>query len=676
MWGVSKAKVKKWRYAFILTLVTVVSGVFCARLVQWQLKENNIYEDIALTSTEYTIETDAIRGEIFDANGEPLAQNTTGYKIIINKIFTPEDKLNDYILKLLELTENCGCKWEDNLPIKESKDGHFVFEEKREDDIAQLKSKDFLNMNPYSTADECIQRLSERYECQSIDKNRKHDVISVRYNMEKNQYSRSKPYTFAKELTENAMSVISENTQGLPGIEIEDYAVRKYVNGYTAPHVVGITGLISAEEYDELKDKGYAYNDTVGKMGVEYAFESQLRGKPGSKTYEVNPDGTAFEKSTTQSQPGNSVHLTINSKYQNFAKKVLKEAVEQAQEYHLSTGRAYTGEDCVGASLVMLNVKDFSIICAANYPDYDLSKYYTDYDKLLETKGDPLVNRAFDGALAPGSTFKPMVAAAALEEGAITTATRIDCQGIYTTGGLKLNCMHVHGSLNVYEGIRESCNVFFAETARLLGIEKLNIYAKRCGLGTKTGVEIGESSGTVAGPEYSELIGSEWYAPQVSPAGIGQSDNQFTPLQLATYAATIANNGVRLKTHVVDKITSYDGSKVIYQSKPQAVDNMGVSESNLNEVKVAMNMAASSYDSFSNFSMKIAGKTGTAENSGTDHANFICFAPYDEPEIAMAIMVEHGAKSWVAADAAEKMLTEYFGLKKDDDKQSLSSQLG
>ena len=275
----------------------------------------------------------------------------------------------------------------------------------------------------------------------------------------------------------------------------------------------------------------------------------------------------------------------------------------------------------MGASVVVLNIKDFSVLCAANYPNYDLSKYYSDYDKLLKTKGDPLVNRAFNGALAPGSTFKPMVASAALEEGAITTKTRINCEGIYTKGGLKLRCMHIHGSLNMYEGIRESCNVFFAETARLLGIEKMNTYSKRCGLGVKTGVETGESSGTLAGPEYSELMGSEWYETSVSPAGIGQSDNQFTPLQLATYAATIANNGVRLKTHVVDRVVSYDGKEVIYKSEPVEVDNMGVSKENLKEVQKAMNMAANAYGLINTFDIQIAAKTGTAIATANNNAN-------------------------------------------------------
>ena len=274
----------------------------------------------------------------------------------------------------------------------------------------------------------------------------------------------------------------------------------------------------------------------------------------------------------------------------------------------------------------------------------------------------PLFDRSFMGALAPGSTFKPMVASAALQEKAISTKTHIDCQGEYTKNGLHLWCMGYHGEIDMYQGIRDSCNVFFAETARLLGIDNIDKYAKRCGLGVRTGVEITESKGTLAGPEYSREMGSQWYESFVSPAGIGQSDNQFTPLQLATYAATLANNGTRLRSHVVDRVESYYGSEVIYKTEPEVMDKMGVSTQNLNEVKKAMNMATNSYYPLEGFPMQIAGKTGTAENSGSDHANFICFAPYENPKIAIGVMVEHGAKSAVAINAAKKVLTEYFHL--------------
>ena len=269
-------------------------------------------------------------------------------------------------------------------------------------------------------------------------------------------------------------------------------------------------------------------------------------------------------------------------------------------------------------------------------------------------------DRAFAGALAPGSTFKPLTACAALEEKKITAHTSIECNGVYTKDGMELWCMGYHGEQELDSAMADSCNVFFAETGRLAGIDALEKYAKRCGLGVKTGVEIYESTGTLAGPEFSRLTGSEWYPGQTAAAAIGQSDSQFTPLQLAAYCGTIANGGKRLKTHVVDHIEKYKSGVTTYRSEPETADDMGVSEKNLQEVREAMYAAAKSYSQLQEYPIEIAGKTGTAENGGSDHANFICFAPYDKPEIAVAVMVEHGAKSGIAVNAAKKILDEYF----------------
>ena len=657
--------VKKWRYALVLTLVLAAMAVFSARLIRWQIFQSDYYNDIALTSTEYNVSTDAIRGEIYDVNGVPLAVNKTGYRVLINKIFMPDEELNATVVKLVALLESCGCKWIDELPIIVDANGEYAFDEERSSEIADLKSKDNLNMNPYSTAAECMAKLVERYECGDYSKKQQRDIISVRYNMSRVGYTRSTPYVFAEKITERAMNVISENMQSVRGVETESTAIRVYENGSVAPHIVGVTGLISAEEYTQMKSKGYGYTDEIGKSGIENAFEKELRGSGGTRTYEMDSNGNVTSYDSITSKPGNSVYLTIDSKLQKTAQKALKEAVKEANDYAKSVDDKEKGADCSGAAIVVMKVSDFSVICSANYPTYDLSKYYSDYEKLVSDKTVPLFDRAFMGALAPGSTFKPLVASAALQEKAITTKTHIDCQGVYTKNGLKLWCMGFHGPIDMYQGIRDSCNVFFAETARLVGIENIDKYAKRCGLGVKTGVEIIESRGTLAGPEYSREMGSEWYDSFVSPAGIGQSDNQFTPLQLATYAATLANNGVRLRAHVVDKVVSYEGNDIIYETEPEIMDNMGVSVQNLKEVQKAMNIAANNYSALQDFPVQIAGKTGTAENAGSDHANFICYAPYDKPEIAVGVMVEHGAKSTVAINAAKKVMREYFGIKEE-----------
>ena len=650
----------KARYIFIGAFTALATAVLIGRLVEWQIVQSDYYDEIAAASASYTVESDGIRGEIFDKNGVPLAVNETSYKVVMNKLFIPESRLNDAILRAVEAVEGTGGKWIDSFPVVIDKNGDYAFDKDKSESVARMKSKDKLNMNPYSTAGDCMAILAEKYDCKGYDKKQTRDIASVRYNMEESGYSYTKPYIFADGLSEVQMLDLSEKLNDIKGISVESYAVRTYKNGTSAPHIVGVTGLISESEYDELKDKGYAYTDTIGKNGVEQAFEEYLRGTGGTKTFEMDSKGNVSLLKSKAAVQGNSVYLTIDTRLQGIAQKALTDAVQYANDYSRWMGNEYMGGDCKGAALVMLNVKDFSVICAASCPTYDLNEYYSDYEKLANDTASPMFDRAFRGALAPGSTFKPLIASAALQEKKITTDTYIDCEGIYTENGLKLWCMSYHGWVNVYYAIQDSCNVFFAETGRLLGIENLRKYAQRCGLGVKTGVEIGESAGTLAGPEYSEQVGKQWNDASVSPAAIGQSDNQFTPLQLATYAATIANNGVRLKPHVVDKVVTYDGRKVVYQSKAEKVDELGVSMENLKEVQKAMNMAANAYGIINTFDIQVAAKTGTAENSGSDHSNFICYAPFDDPEIAIAVMIEHGAASYTAMSTAYTMLDAYF----------------
>ena len=641
------------RTAILAGITLTAAAVFLARLIQWQVVQAEMYSDINGYDV-YTITGDNIRGEIFDVNGEPLARNIASYRIVLNKLFIRSDELNGIIADLTDITEKCGEKWTDILPVVIDKNGDPVFDYNNKSEADSL-----INSTGCPDPQELLMALAEKYGCGDYPAEISRRIVSVRYNMERMAFSREKPYIFANNLSERSMAAISERMSGIRGVSIESAARRTYINGSAAPHIVGVTGLISQEEYEELRDQGYSYTDIVGKSGIEAAFETELRGTPGKMIYEEDEDGNITLVRTEPASPGSSVYLTIDSRLQVKAQQALQEAVQQANDYAEMVGDKNMGADCKGAAAVVLNVRDFSVLCAASWPGYDLASYYDDYETLAGDEASPLFDRAFAGALAPGSTFKPLTASAALQEGKIGQHTLITCNGVYTENGLRLWCMGYHGDQELDSAMVNSCNVYFAEAGRRLGIELLDKYAVRCGLGVKTGVEVYESAGTLAGPEYSSLMGTKWYSASVSPAAIGQSDNQFTPLQLAAYAATIANNGTRLKTHVVDRIVSADG-KTVTKTRSQLADSMWVSSENLNAVKKAMLHAAESYGPLADYPVKVAGKTGTAENSGSDHANFICFAPYDDPQIAIAVMVEHGAKSYVAVTAAQKIMDAYF----------------
>lgn len=665
----TEKKHKHGRTVFLIIILLVIFGMFTSRLVDWQLINGDKYDKLAKSSTTYTIQSEALRGEILDVNGEGLAINSTGYQIVIDKLYMDDDKLNDSILSLINLMDKCGEEWIDALPIV--LDGEvYKFADDMEDEIKELKSKDNLNMNAYSTAEECMNKLVETYKCESYSEKDRRNIISVRYNMKKMGYSRSVPYTFADKISADTMAIVSENFQDIAGIDVRSSTVRTNPNGTAAAQLVGAYGAISSEEYNEKADEGYALNDKIGKFGIEKSYESQLRGKSGSKMIRASSNGNVLDVvETKNAEPGNTVYLTINTKYQLAAQKALEEATKEAQSLAKQAGSKNSGEDCISGAVVMLDVKDFSVICAATYPTYDLSEYWEDYTKISSAKGDPLINRAFQSAFTPGSTFKPLVAAAALEEKAINKGTDITCTGVYDYyQGLRIRCMGVHGKINVTQAIAVSCNYFFNDLGRRLGIESLDSYAKRVGFGSPTGVELSEgeeTGGAVAGPENSQRWGNDWYPGNTVQAAIGQSDTLISPVQLATYAATLANNGTRLQTHIVRKVVSYDRKTIISENDPDnptVVDNMGVSDENLATVKAGMVKAVNeTYTSvFGDFKIQIAGKTGTAENNGSDHANFICYAPADNPKVAVGVMVEHGAKSSVAMNVAKKLLTEYF----------------
>lgn len=664
------------RMFICIIIVAVIFCAFIARLYIWQIVDGETYKEIALSSTTYTETTIAARGEILDRNGNGLTVNKTCYKITLNRLYIDMDKLNDIISELIAYMDVRDEKWQDVLPMVLTNNNEYSFKPESQDEVNILKSAEFLNLDDKADASKCIEELSARYDIENItDKKALRDILSVRYNMELQGFSNTTPYDFALDISEQMVSVISENFQDISGVQVETYFVRNNPDPDIAPHLLGALGSISEEEYNEKTEQGkeYTFNDKIGKFGIEKSFEDILKGKSGTKIVEKNSDGTVVnEIKKIDAQPGNTIYLTIDSKIQNAANKALAENVNAARKngetLSKQNGKSGYGEDCRTGAAVMLSVKDFSVLAAASYPTYDLEKYseYGDYYLSLETdeKNAPLYDRVFNGSFAPGSIFKPCVASAALEEGVINTDTVINCTMIYDYYKTDpVACMHYHGNFNLLQAMTESCNYYFAETGRLLGVNTMYLYAEKFGLGEYTGVEISESKGFLAGRDSTT-----WTDGNTVQAAIGQSDNAFTPIQLATYTATIANNGTRLKTHLVSKITDYKREQVIEYNdpeKPEIVDTVTVSKENLEFVQSSMRNVAQSvngtaYSVFGNYKVAIAAKTGTAENSGSDHTTFICYAPYEKPEVAVAVVLEHGARGVYSMNVAKEMLDIYF----------------
>ena len=671
-----KIKEKKFlqRRSVICIIITVL--IFCGfgvQLFKWQILEGDNYREVAKRSTAYTVKAEATRGEILDCNGKGLAVNKTGYKIVLDKLFVEQDKLDKNILTLISLMEKGKEEWIDILPIKVVGNS-YAFNTDKYDEIKTLKSEDFLNLKTSDSAEKCINLLCERYKVEKQKtKEKTRQLLSVRYNMERTYYSNTNPYVFATDISNNMVAIVSENMQGVRGVEIQTYLTRFNPQGDIAPHILGALGKINQEEYEEKTNEGkdYGYNDSIGKFGLELAYEDTLKGVGGEKIVQKNSDGNVTDLvQGVNAKPGDTLYLTIDEKLQSVANKALETQVKAAKANGLAQSLysgAHHGEDCETGAVVMLDVRDFSVLAAASYPTYDLNKYskYGDYYvSLAKDKTAPMYNRAFVGSFAPGSVFKPCVACAALQEKVISPSTHITCTKYYNYyPSNPVACMGTHGSIDLNSALSHSCNYYFAETGRKLGIDTMYQYAQRFGLGEKTGLEVAESNGFLAGRDSRT-----WTDGNTVQAAIGQSDNAFTPVQLATYVATIANDGTRLKTHLVKKITNYQRTKTLYKydsKNPEIMDTSGVSMKNLKTVQEGMRSVVSStggtaYSVFGNYKVDVAAKTGTAENAGSDHTVFICYAPYDKPQVALAVVLEHGAYGRYSMGVAKALLDEYF----------------
>lgn len=655
-------------------IVVLIFLGFTLRLFDWQIVNSVKYKEISAQSTSYTEVSDATRGEILDVNGKSLAINKTSYNIVINKIYVQNDSLNNIINTLLNLCVLCDTDWVDSLPISIENDTA-TFDVDSEAELSYITGESMLNDDYLVTAEQVLTALSERYDTENFtDINRQRDIISVRYNMEKSGYSYSQAYIFAKNVSDDAVAVVSEQTQTIPGVEIRVSNTRVIKNGTLIPHILGVVGSLSSEEYEENKDNGYKINDVIGKFGIEAALEDSLRGQSGTKTIVKDENGAIIsEEESVKAEPGDTVYLTIDSNVQQVANYSLQKNIDKARaegEREVKSAKAENkeqqkllGEDCYCGGAVMLSTKDNSVIAAASAPNYDVSKYYdADYNAWLNSnEHSPMFSRTFDGSFSPGSAFKPCTALAALQEKDINQNTAITCTKHYDYyPNYVVNCMGTHGSIALHNAMTVSCNYYFAETGRRVGATTLYLYAEKLGLGVPTGIEIDESIGVLAGRDSTT-----WYEGNTVQAAIGQSDNTFTPMQLATYTSTIANNGVRYQTHLVRKIVNYERDEtVLYNNpkKPQVIANAGISKTNMNIVKSAMRSVVTSGTAtiVSSYPKAVAGKTGTAENAGSDHVIFICYAPYEKPEVAVAVVLEHGAKGKYAMYTAMDMMDAYF----------------
>ena len=652
-------------------LVMVIIGIFLAftlKLVQYQIIDGEKYYSKSNASTRINQTVIAARGDITDVNGVPLAGGQVVFDITINKAYMPSDKLNERILKVVKILQRQGETLNDILPISYTKP--YTFIEGKEAEQARLRD-DVAKVAVYATEQDVLTKLTERYKLQEIPDDYLRIVAGIRYTMEREGYSASYPFDIAKDVSVNTATIIQELSRELTGIEVTESSKRYYANGTVLPHILGTVGPIYAEEYQRLKSQGYGLNDTLGKSGLEKVYERYLKGTDGVLQIEKNIYGEITDIDTiVQPQPGNTVKLTIDAEFQRKANDILKAQVEMLQ-----SRTAGWGKECTGATMVVLDVKTGGVLAISNYPSYDLNNYNSNYSGYFNDPDTPLFNRAVQGLYRPGSVFKVNMAVAALQMGLIDENFTYTCRGVYDYytvaqwGGRLPSCANntAHGTINVKQALKVSCNCFFYDLGRRMGIDRINESAHNMGLGVLTGLEISEQQGRLSTPEFTESLGGTWQAGNVIQASIGQLDTAITAVQLATYAATVANRGVRYATHIVDSIESYDGGQLIYKTPVTVLSQTPNTNNAFDVAEKGMIMASTEGNAkifLQDLPYTVASKTGTAQVAGDLYnATIMAYGPTENPEIAIAIIAEKGGNGYNLAMGVRDLFNAYYEIK-------------
>ncbi len=657
--------ITKDRQTVFIVLVIIAALIILVRLMTMQIVEGESYRSYLTEGYSVTKTIEASRGGIYDRYGRPLADNRVRYDVTFDKNNVVKDSENELILELISILEKNGEEWIDNLPLSDSAPFFYTGTE-----TAQRRLRNTLDLADFASAADVVFRLKERYGLEDMGDEDFRKVAGVRYEMERVGYNYTTAYTFAKDVSATTINVISEHSYYFQGIEITENYEREYPNGDVAPHIIGITGIIYEEEYANLDKTVYGMNDIIGKSGLESAFEAELKGKDGKLkvTYDANGE-IISEEVIEEAVPGAALITTIDMDIQRVTLAALEKQILNLR----STAEAGKGKEAEGGAAVVIDVGTGEILAAASYPSYDLSTYYKDYAALAATEFNPLFNRATEGTYAPGSTFKPVVATAALQLGNIKANSTVDCQHVYTYfTDYQPTCLGHHGRINVRHALGYSCNIFFYEIGRIMGIDNIRQYAYYYGLGEPTGVEIKERIGQVSNPDWASDKGIYWNNGDVLQASIGQGYSLFSPVQMANYVATIANRGVRVNAHFVKSINSHDFSEVLYETPVEVQSDMGMTDYTYETILAGMLQSSQDSSGFvwNDFEIKVASKTGTPQTTTkTVNSTFICFAPADDPQIAIAVIIEKGWQGYTGAPVARDILEYYFGSEAGDTNQ-------
>lgn len=669
------------RMRVLVAAACILMLLYGLRLIFLQLVNGDDFKSQATNTTDYKFTVTAARGDIVDSRGERIATSVTGYNVVLNKLLMGDEDLDGMLQKIVELLRANGESWNDTLLISQpDAAGNYTFtaeEGSTRDQKVLAAMKDNLGLQQYATANDVMEKLVEDYDLASYPLSWQRTLGGIHYEMQLQAFSNVNNFIMAENVSEATVATIKEHSLSLPGVEIVETSTRSYEQSTVLPHVLGRVGKITAEKWkvtDEngqttypLREKGYNMNDIIGISGLESAYEEELRGKDGVETITRNSDGVIVDTAlTTVPEPGHTVQLTIDSRFQKAVDKALAENIDMINRvYNTGSMKAAAG------AAVVLDVKDGSVLAASNYPSFDQNLYATQYSEYSADESLPLFNRALQGLYTPGSTFKPAVAIAALDTGLINRYSTVNCTRVYTYyKDYRPKCTqhgHGNGPIDVVNAIKWSCNIFFYDVGRRLTSDVYDAYAYKLGLGQRTGVEVSEATGhltTKNDSNYMESLDIQ--------AAIGQGNTVVTPVQLATYAATIANRGTRYRTHFVKAILDSNTGEVLQETQPEVMDVIEDKGETFDLIQQGMIGVSQTISALANYPYTIACKTGTPQRSegyysGSSYRHYtnttmIAYGPTEDAQIAIGIVVEYGGGGARAGNLMADIFNAYFAM--------------
>ena len=678
--------IKPLRLTILIAFLILMTSIIAVTLYRLQIIEGAEYYEESQNTTKNTVTVAAARGNILDRYGRLLVSNKTCNNLVFNnqELFRQDDP-NAIILELTQAVLDSGGTYTDTLPITDEPPFEYV------DDMTALQKtrlNAYLEANELPQSTTAVELMAFFREAFMIDNNytakEMRTIAGIRYEIKIRYIINTSDYIFAEDVSMDLITKLLE--KNVPGFTVQSAYVREYATKYAA-HVLGFVRQMTEEEYKEYKNYDYPLNAVVGKEGIEYAFEKYLHGQDGRAVVTSTKEGTVINTTYLEEpKPGDNVTSTIDIGLQETAENSLNSYItgenaarEQQNDSYRAQGLNDKVKDLItGGAAAVVEVGTGEVLALASWPTFDLETMTENYNELETAENSPLYNRALFGLYAPGSTFKPLTALAALSEGVISTGTTIYDAGIfdkYAEQGYAPRCWvypDSHGTINVTKAIEVSCNYFFYSVGDNLGIDAMSDYAKRFGLGEPTGIELPEKTGNMSKRESAEFYENRsWYPGDTLQAAIGQSFSLFTPLQLCNYTATIASNGTRYRATVLKSVRSCDYSESVYKPEPEVAEETGVKQEYFDAVKLGMYNVANSpyggtaYNLFGRYPVKIAAKTGTSQigEGITSNGVFVCYAPYDNPEIAIAVVVEKGNAGGSVGVVVKDILDYYFSFK-------------